>query len=184
MAQGAAQAGVLCRLSVALPDRLPGQGAAHPLHTALGEQLAALAGAGNAGAGLLERILGAPGQAFLQTVFKVFEKPSNQDVVNAGLDAVAAYFAAVRPEGRVDATIEALQRDAEDWLENADAMQPLRAMNGLDDAQLRALRVLSGLSYGLVRPVFGDSTAIGSLMRKKLQPVLAPLREELSQLAG
>lgn len=168
---------------IALPDRLPAQTAPHPLHATHAARLVALAGDGNPVAGLLERILGAPGQAFLQTVFKVFEKPSNQDVVNASLDAVADYFDAARPEGRADATIEELQGEAADWLNHTHAVQALRELDGVEDAQLRSLRVLSGLSYGLVRPVFGDSTAIGSLMRKKLQPVLIPMREELSQLS-
>ncbi len=47
---------------------------------------------------------------------------------------------------------------------------------------LRAMRVLSGLSYGVVRPVFRDSTAIGSLMRRKLEPVLVPLLEQIKIL--
>ncbi|MGB5199038.1 MAG: hypothetical protein WBR56_03975, partial [Sedimenticolaceae bacterium] len=58
----------------------------------------------------------------------------------------------------------------------------LCALPGVDEAQLRALRILSGLSYGIVRPVFRDSTAIGSLMRRKLQPVLTPLLAELARL--
>jgi hypothetical protein len=33
-----------------------------------------------------------------------------------------------------------------------------------------------------VRPAFGDSTAIGTLMRRKLQPVLEPLLEILARL--
>ena len=47
-----------------------------------------------------------------------------------------------------------------------------------------AMRVLSGLSYGVVRPVFGDSTAIGSLMRRKLEPLFAPLRGHVDRLRG
>ena len=35
--------------------------------------------------------------------------------------------------------------------------------------RVRAMRLLSGLSYGVVRPVLRDSTAIGTLMRRKLE---------------
>ena len=35
---------------------------------------------------------------------------------------------------------------------------------------LRAMRILSGAGYGIVRPVFRKTTAIGSLMRRKLEP--------------
>ena len=164
----------------ARPDRLPEPRDAHPAHAA------AAVAAGAAGpatlSGLLERVLSAPGQAFVDTVFRVFEKPSNQDVVNIALDCVAAYFAAARPEGAVDATLDALQIEADAWLGIDAEARALTATVGIDGARLRALRVLSGLGYGVVRPVFRDSTAIGSLMRRKLQPVLQPMLEELARL--
>ena len=47
---------------------------------------------------------------------------------------------------------------------------------------VRAMRILSGLSYGVLRPVLRDSTAIGSLMRRKLEPVLGPILGELALL--
>ena len=163
----------------ARPDGLPIDVAAHPLHGALAEELRA---SDDPLAGLLERVLSSSGQAFIETVFRVFEKPSNQDVVNVSLDTIADYFAAARPEGRADATLEELHGEALQWLDSCDSAAGLRGLGGLEDGQLLALRVLSGLSYGVVRPVFGDSTAIGSLMRRKLQPVLVPLLEELSRL--
>jgi hypothetical protein len=44
------------------------------------------------------------------------------------------------------------------------------------------MRVLSGVGYGVLRPVLGDSTAIGSLMRRKLAPVVNPLLREMAIL--
>lgn len=166
----------------ARPDGLPEDAAAHPLHGEIGGLLDELAGGGNALAGMLERVLAARGQAFLATVFRVFDKPSNQEVVNLTLDHIAEYFAAARPEGRPDATLEELAAEAATWLETDAQAAELAALPGLAEDQLRALRLLSGLGYGVVRPVFRDSTAIGSLMRRKLQPVLTPLLEELSRL--
>lgn len=166
----------------ARPDDLPEDAAAHPLHGEIGGRLDELAGAGNPLAGLLERVLAARGQAFIATVFRVFDKPSNQDVVNLTLDHIAAFFAAARPEGRPDATLEELSAEAANWLEVDAQAAELAALPGPAEDQLRALRLLSGLSYGVVRPVFRDSTAIGSLMRRKLQPVLTPLLQELSRL--
>jgi len=51
-------------------------------------------------------------------------------------------------------------------------------------ACVAAIRVLSGLSYGVVRQVFSGTTAIGSLMRRKLEPVMAPLTGYLDRLAA
>ncbi len=166
----------------ARPDELPEPVAPHPLHAQIGEALDRLAGQGNALAGLLGRTLGAPGQAFIETVFKVFDRPSNQEVVNLTLDLVADYFAAARPEGRADATIDELADEAARWLVADASAQVLGEQAGVDPGQIRALRLLSGVSYGVVRPVFRDSTAIGSLMRRKLQPVLTPLLDELGRL--
>ncbi len=47
---------------------------------------------------------------------------------------------------------------------------------------IRSLRVLSGLGFGVVRPIFRKTTAVGSLMRRKLEPVLQPLMEEITVL--
>ena len=165
----------------ALPDQLPLNVAAHPSYDFLAGTLGA---SDDPLAALLLRVLSAAGQAFIETVLRVFEKPSNQEVVNAGLDTIAAYFAAARPEGRADATLDELRDEARHWIDGSAAAKSLRVLDGVDDGQLRSLRILSGLSYGVVRPVFGDSTAIGSLMRRKLQPVLVPMLEDLSRLRG
>jgi hypothetical protein len=42
---------------------------------------------------------------------------------------------------------------------------------------------LRQLNEGLVTPIFARSTAIGSLMRKKIEPALGPVREALQTLA-
>jgi len=166
----------------ARPHQLPESLAPHALCERLSPTLNDLHGQGNALAGLLAQILSAPGQAFMATVFRVFEKPSNQDVINLTLDLIAAYFAAARPEGRVDETLPGLEGEAAEWLSVSTEAGGLAQLEGLSRTQLVALRVLSGLSYGIVRPVFRDSTAIGSLMRRKLQPVMTPLREHLGCL--
>jgi len=36
----------------------------------------------------------------------------------------------------------------------------------------------------VLRPVLRDSTAIGSLMRRKLEPVIGPLLEQIEVLQG
>ncbi|MEJ2394870.1 MAG: sulfur reduction protein DsrS [Candidatus Thiodiazotropha sp.] len=120
--------------------------------------------------------------SFLATVMKVMEKPANQDVVTQLLDVIRDYLAPLRPEGDPDLTLEGLEQQADS------AEQPaLRAcIEALPsrDGELRSLYLLSGLGYGVVRPVFSKTDAIGSLMRKKLEPVFAPLRSRLESLLG
>ncbi len=166
----------------ARPRNLPLETRAHPLHAQVTDRLAQLAASGNSVAALLDFVLSAAGQAFVETVFKIFDKPSNQDVVNLTLDTIAVNFASARPEGRIDATLEQLQAEATGWVEADPAAGALLQVPEVDAEVVCALRILSGLSYGVVRPVFGDSTAIGSLMRRKIQPVIAPLLEEFGRL--
>ena len=49
---------------------------------------------------------------------------------------------------------------------------------------LIAMRVLSGPGYGLMRPVLSDPTTLGSLMRRKLAPIIEPLQSQISRLRG
>lgn len=170
----------------AIPNELPAEARPVTLPVQLRETLEALAADGNPCAGLLLRVWSASGQAYLDTVQRVLDKPPTQDVVTTTLDLIARYFEELRPEGPPDQTIGELMADAEDCdegegrgrcgigvcLERCPELLP----------QVRAMRLLSGLSYGVVRPILRDSTAIGSLMRRKLEPVLAPVQERISLL--
>jgi len=166
-----------------LPDNLPEQHEAHELHTSHSAELAALAQQGNRAAQVLARVLGEPGQGYMQTLFGIFKKPSNQDVINMTLDQISDYFSPVREE-RVDLTLEELSAEAESWMSHHADAQAVIALNDAFGEKLQAIRVLSGLSYGVVRPVFKGSTAIGSLMRKKLAPVLEPLQEHMAVITA
>ncbi|BAO45357.1 hypothetical protein [Thiolapillus brandeum] len=168
----------------ALPDDLPEQGVSAPAWERLQDELQAMIHRGNPLAEQLYRVLSPSGQAWLATLDKVLEKPGTQDVVNRVLDAAADYFSTVRPEGRADATIEDLEKEAETWVSdkgNALVQQILDLDAGLAP-ELAAMRVLAGSGYGMVRPVFGRSDAIGTLMRRKLQPILEPYRNHINRL--
>lgn len=161
----------------ALPDNLPEQAHPHPTlaeHETLLNSLTAL---GNPIIGLLLRCLSATGQGFLRTLRVVFEKPANQDVVVMALEASAGYFADARNgdchhRGIVD--IEAAVSGDGDslWLETQQLIQPLGEAWFM---RLRALRCLALCGVPLVDPVFGLTDAMGTVMRRKLEPVLDPM---------
>lgn len=156
-----------------LPFQLPVERASHPDFSELDS--------GHEYLNALHRlVLSAAGQAYIETLLLVLKKPSNQELVNLILDLVAGYFSVVRPEGRVDKTLDALEGDADDWLKGL----PQDQLSEQSAQRLRSMRILSGLSYGVVRPAFKDSTAIGSLMRRKLEPVMLPLGRIIQQLQG
>jgi hypothetical protein len=131
------------------------------------------------------RLLSQNGQAFLDTCRLVLDKPANQDVVNTMLDVIAGYFRPLRPEGPPDMTLGELAAEARSYVAGLPpSLRPIAEACPEVVALLGSARVLSGLSYGVVRPIFGDSTAIGSLMRRKLEPVFTPLLGHIDLLRG
>jgi hypothetical protein len=110
------------------------------------------------------------------------EKPANQDVVTLLLDILRGALSSLRPSGDPDLEWDELVKTSsesdEPDLQVAIDKIPKR------EAELRTLYLLSGVGYGIVRPIFSKTDAIGSLMRKKLQPVFEPLRGSIRSLLG
>jgi len=146
-----------------------------------------LAQAGNSCAAMLLRVQSSPGQTFLKTLAAVLTKPPTQDVVQATFDLVRDYFSPLRADGDPDLPLEALVQDARDYARAdagpEDVCACYNAVHSLA-VEISAMRLLSGLGYGVLRPVLRDSSAIGSLMRRKLKPVIDPLLEQIDVLQG
>ena len=171
----------------AVPDDLPEPMPARADAAATLELVAQLARDGNPAAALILRVQSSPGQTFIRTVASVLAKPPSQEVVQHSLDLLRDYFAILRPEGDPDLTLEVLEVEAEAFTAPdtapaavGECLQVAPALAG----DLRAMRVLSGLGYGVLRPFLRDSTAIGSLMRRTLKPVIDPVLGQLGVLVG
>lgn len=147
-------------------------------------RLKALSHAGNPYADLLLKLLSAPGQTFLATSEKLLTKPATQEVVTATFGVLAQYLRSMRPQGDPDLEMDVLIAEANEFRRHpgTEALrQCLDQVNGLAP-DILAARILSGLGYGVLRPVFRDSSAIGSLMRRKLQPVTGKIIDQLAIL--
>jgi len=175
--------GFLERLPDGLPECLPprvGLEAHQP-------KLAALAAQGNLYAAQLERTLSGAGQAFLKTSEEVLRSPADQDVVIALLNAMAAYFAAVRPASCNGNAVEAILADTAALCageaQSAGLRELLDAAPGLA-GEVRAMLALACMDEGVARPVLARTTAAGTLMRKKLEPVAIPILQQLAVLRG
>lgn len=165
-----------------MPDVLPGASEGKNLSNIERVGAEQLAQAGNVFASQLLKICSPEGQRFLSTVLQVMEKPANQDVVTVLLDILRDYFSPLRPSGDPDLDLEALAEQARQS-NNLQLVDSLKALPAREKT-IRSLYLLSGVGYGIVRPVFSKSDAIGSLMRKKLEPVFDPLREVINDLIG
>jgi len=168
----------------AMPDDLPEQLPPRPDLGSCIEVLDSLIASGNRMARLLSRSMAGSGQAFFDTCLRILKKPATQDVVINTLEVMRSHYGELRPAGDPDLEMTDLQQEAQIF---ADAHEEARAVL-IVAPQLRkeieALRVFSGLGYGVLRPELKGSTAIGTLMRRKLEPVLSPLTDQINTLLG
>jgi len=171
-----------------MPDDLPEQHSPRADWEAQRAILTPLIVKGNTFARQLERLLSGPGQAFLQTSEEVMRRPENQDVVVAVLNAVAAYFSAVRTEEC------ACRRSVEDAFAHAEALcasneQPVEIQELLNAVpelagEIQAMIALACMDAEVATPVLALTTASGTLMRKKLEPVITPILQLFAVLRG
>lgn len=173
---------------LATPDDLPEPEPAHPALAPMLTALGPLADGGNVYARLLRRLLDVPGQTFLKTTDVVLRKPNNQDVTVALMEAIREYFLdAACPGARLQDIAEI---DAQVGIRCSDCAQCephlaelLRQMPNVEPL-IRAALTLSAVGERLVAPVFARTDAIGTVMRRKLEPITQPLLKQLAVLRG
>ncbi len=138
----------------ALPSPLP----AHPEYEATVAALAECLKQGAPAAQALVKALSAQGQTFLAAADEILERPETQEVVSRTLNAVGRYF-----NFGGSAACEALSDE-----KLADRLGTAARLAATSDAPLKA--------------IFARSTAIGSLMRRKIEPVTTPLAADIKHL--
>lgn len=127
------------------------------------------------------------GQRFLATLAETLERLPSQELLLAHFAVLRAVFAPLRPGGDPDLALDALREEAERWVQSPAALPETRAL--LDRLpnlapELAAMRLLSGAGYGLMRPLIDDASICGSLLRRRLAPVLSALTAALGRLRG
>jgi len=171
---------------IATPGNLPLEKNPHPLLQDYQEKLAPLSRKGNLIASQLQRLLEAPGQAYLTTINTVMKKPGNQDVVIAVLNAISDYFSSLELMPKKEDDIQGILKAASAFIDNQRGDALAEILNTLPEAKdmLHALLVLSAISEQVVNPIFSRSDAIGTLMRKKLEPVFEPILQQIKLLTA
>ncbi len=167
-----------------LPDELPESASAHPAYAEATSLLKDLVEQDNVYARQLLRYLSAPGQMFLNTVKRVFDKAASQDTIVSMFHAFSAYnrdlpLAAVKQRDLVEAEQLAVQWIAghEDPQLTACAQQASQFL-----PQIKAMLVLAQMGEATLNPIFGLTDALGSVMRKKLKPLTDPLQQHIQTL--
>ncbi len=131
---------------------------------------------------LLCGTLSPAGQAFLQTTEVVLKKPNDQEAVAAILNAIGNYFDKFENQVFKWRDIHELCHYADMHYKDYQEVQRLLELDCSLKPQLKALFNLSMISETLVDPIFGMTDAIGSVMRKKIQPVITPIIENIHVL--
>jgi hypothetical protein len=169
----------------ARPDDLPGRDQAAAM--ALPGALLALAGAGNPLARQLQRIAAPAGQVCLATMEELLQQPTDKFIAAALFNNIGRYFAGVRLHTAGPAVAEAWLGAPEmvpltdpfvrDVLEAAPAWLPVAA----------AVLALAQVDESLATPILAQTTASGTLLRRKLGPVtrlILPALATLRRLPG
>jgi hypothetical protein len=166
---------------IAQPDELPDPVSARNDHEVVAARLADLARAGNGVATTLCKAVSRAGQTYIRHCDEILRRPSNQDAVVALLDAIGAYFAPARRDFLPSRDITEIKATLSNLQDDKDIAAVLRVAPELD-ADLAAVRLLAQVNVRLVDPIFAHTTAEGTLMRTKIEPVTTPIFEQFSTL--
>jgi ElaB/YqjD/DUF883 family membrane-anchored ribosome-binding protein len=170
----------------AIPDDLPETAAPRAELRTLGDALDQLVEQGNDVAAALQRTLDDRGQTYLRHAQSILRKPANQDVVVALLNTIGDYFAPARVGETLYADMEELAQTTESVCQQGSEPTVAAVLERAPElrGELSAMLMLAGVSEALVTSIFAHTTAEGTLMRRKLEPVTGPLFERIDILLG
>jgi hypothetical protein len=167
----------------AVPDDLPQPLSARDDYAGYRDRLAALAERGNALAAFLTKLLDAPGQTFLAVSEAQLQHPVDKYTVAALMDIIGNYFrparCATEPAGEIDAALkctETLMASARDELKAL--LEGVPELRG----EISAMLTLAHTGERLVTPIIAVTTASGTLLRRKLEPVVNPVLQQYAVL--
>jgi hypothetical protein len=146
--------------------QLPLPLAAHAQYQEVSDALTNNLAAGHPAASALERALSSQGQTFLDAASDILERPETQEVVSRTLNAIGRHLSANQDWNLADQPL------CEAWQTRCQAFA----------AKLEAVTRLARCNDSLVQPIFARSTAIGSLMRRRIEPVITPLLNDIAEL--
>ncbi|KPJ95757.1 MAG: hypothetical protein AMJ55_03180 [Gammaproteobacteria bacterium SG8_15] len=166
---------------LANPDALPETAPASQRYDEVKMKLQQLS-VDNPYAKLLLQLLSAEGQAYVSTLGKAMDKLNDQHVVVLFLKAIENYFqdvcidqsARFRSFDEIVAAVNKATNDASN-----SQLQLLMQNYPEYRESLLAMLNLACVCESLVDPIFSQTDAVGSVMRKRLQPVTQPITENI-----
>ena len=169
----------------ASPDDLPDPRPGHPgdeMHRTDLEQLSA---GGNALAGLLARVLSSRGQTFLAVSEEQMRHPLDKFATAHLFEVLQRYFGAAHPFINPCTNVAQAYAAARTAIEapKGELKELLAAVPTLS-REVEAVLGLGQAREALITPIIAQTTATGTLLRRKLEPVVTPLLAEYAVLRG
>jgi predicted SAM-dependent methyltransferase len=175
----------------ALPDDLPHDRPEHQKYDWFRNRLVNVQD--NAYAEFLLWLMSETGQRYLETAYSVLKKPANQDVVVCLLNTLHEQMKKGFPDQQLTPprTIREIDEMANSLLStdqhntiNDTAWLELIDTCGEDSHEIYSMAWLAQVGEPIVDAIFAQTTAEGTLMRKKLLPVTEPVFRHLDILLG
>jgi len=172
------------------PDNLPDPVVQRSDYHEHEQVLTTLAEQGNAIAASMLRVLSANGQTFIHAAEVILKRPSNQDVVVAFLETLVEYCRNIRLSefefremDTLISAVEQLQENRPDGIlqQSPEYQAVCQAIPELE-AELTALMIIAHTGEPVVRSIFAITDSVGTVMRKKLEPVSKPLMQQFAVL--
>ena len=167
----------------ATPDDLPADEVAHAAYETLQSKLAAIT-AHNKAAQQFLRVMSAAGKNYLATIELALKRPGNQDVIVALFMAIENYFSAISFKFEHHRDIEKIISEAHEYCDKCQAddqaIGELISMVPEFEQHVKAMVVLSAYCEELAFPVFGQTDAVGSVMRKKIKHLTDPIKDQIT----
>ena len=161
-----------------MPEQLPADQPARADYAEAAKLLAPLSEAGNPYAERFLSLLSANGQTWLKAAAEVLARPSTSLVVYALLDAISRYFHGMGypiPDEQLEALTAKAGAMSRGELEAPPELQALLAAAPQYRQGIEAMLMLSGLTGKTADPWLLRNTAVGAQMRRKIEPLAAPI---------
>ncbi len=170
------QLGFLESAPDALPEEVPARGDFEQQRGVLEP----MAHAGNRFAALLCRVLGPQGQSFLAVSERILRRPASQEAAICIMNVIGSYFRGQvslsdAPRDMDAARERARARHAEANQENNSELAELARSASTLEREILAVLALSYVSETLLNPIFSHTTAVGTVMARKMQPLVDPI---------
>lgn len=180
--KGASQRSYRIGFLLAGPDSLPPTQPARADAAHHEVALGGLAANGNRLAAQLLRVLSAPGQDFLVTCEQALQKLSDQDSVVALLNALSGYFRSARLNDEPCQDVATILAEAAAGAARQPEAQALLAVAPALRPDVAASYALARMDEAIVTPIFARSSASGTLMRRKIEPMTRPVLDQIAIL--